>query len=232
MNHDLEWQDGNFPFSQEYGDHFFSKNNGRDECRHVFIGGNRLESRWQNCKKFTIGELGFGTGLNFLETWRLWRETRIAGQCLSFVSFEKSPLEPEIIEKASTNWPELRPLIPKLIDFWSKREQHPGGFQLDGQTTLEVIIADACKGVENWPGKADAWYLDGFSPAKNPAMWSRKLMQAVHDHTCKGGTFATYTAAGWVRQNLQLVGFHVERVKGHGKKRHMTIGRLDKNTVP
>jgi tRNA U34 5-methylaminomethyl-2-thiouridine-forming methyltransferase MnmC len=190
----------------------------------VFIDGNKLIERWNISQEFTIAELGFGTSLNFLETWHLWQTTRIPGQQLNFISFEAHPLESRAIVKAISNWPTLTPLVKELRSFWDERDNAPGPWQIDAQTSLQVYHADAFFGVSNWQDKADAWYLDGFSPAKNPKMWSLELMQQVFSHTKSNGTFATYTAAGWVRRNLQAAGFTVNRIAGHGKKRHMSVG--------
>jgi tRNA U34 5-methylaminomethyl-2-thiouridine-forming methyltransferase MnmC len=95
-----------------------------------------------------------------------------------------------------------------------------------GAMSVEVVEGDARDCLPLWQGKADAWYLDGFSPAKNPELWSPDLMEEVARHTAPGGTFATYTAAGFVRRGLRDAGFAVERLPGHGSKRHMTAGRL------
>ncbi len=224
MNHHLSWDNDTLPYSMDYGDHFFSSSDGRLECGHVFIDGNQIVDRWKKGCNFTIAELGFGTGLNFLETWRVWQDIRLPGQHLDFISFEASPLESAAIEKAISTWPELGFPVQALLPFWENRHAHPGPWQLDEQTSLQVYQVDAFSGLKNWHGKANAWYLDGFSPAKNPDMWSAELMKEVYLHTENDGTFATYTAAGWVRRNLQDAGFNVKRVPGHGRKRHMSIG--------
>jgi tRNA U34 5-methylaminomethyl-2-thiouridine-forming methyltransferase MnmC len=223
----LSWLDGDMPFSQTFGDHFYSRADGRAECRHVFMGGNGLPERWTTGADFTIGELGFGTGLNFLETWRAWRETRPPGGKLHFVSFEAFPMPGEAIARALTAWPALSPLADMLLEHWPSLGTVPAAWRMDEFTTLTVIVGDALSGVTNWPGRADAWYLDGFAPARNPDMWSAELMRAVAEHSEPSGTFATYTAAGWVRRNLQAAGFAVEKAPGHGGKREMMRGVLD-----
>lgn len=91
---------------------------------------------------------------------------------------------------------------------------------------LRVILGDARDTLPTWDGRADAWYLDGFSPAKNPELWGADLIDEVAAHTAKGGTVATYTAAGFVRRGLTDAGFEIERVQGFGRKRHMTRGVL------
>ena len=87
-----------------------------------------------------------------------------------------------------------------------------------------MIVGDARDTLPAWQGRADAWFLDGFSPAKNPELWGADLLAQVAAHTAPGGSFATYTAAGHVRRALQAAGFQVERQPGHGRKRHMTAG--------
>lgn len=148
---------------------------------------------------------------------------------LRFTSFEAYPLAPQALEKALANWPELAGLASQLIALW--RDDGPGApWEMDRQTQLQVIAGDARETVQAWDGKADAWYLDGFSPARNPQMWEKDLMAAVAAHTCPDGTFATYTAAGWVRRNLQAAGFVVEKRPGYGTKREMMCGRLERIT--
>ncbi len=212
------------PYSVRFGDHFFSRNDGCAESRHVFLNGNGLPQRWKARRSFQIAELGFGTGLNFLETWRQWRQTRKEDQHLSFTSFEAYPLSAQSIKRAISVWPELSLLLNALLEHWPKLSKSPAAWALDRQTTLTIIKAEVLSGLSGWRGKADAWYLDGFSPSNNRDMWSADLMQEVYDHTNKGGSLATYTSAGWVRRNLLSAGFTVEKVPAHANKRHMLIG--------
>ena len=220
----LSWLDGDMPFSERFGDHFYSRSDGRAECGHVFMGGNGLPDRWKGADGFNLGELGFGTGLNFLETWRIWREYRLKDRAISYTAFEAYPMAAEEIRRALAPWPELGGLAETLLARWPELSRTPRTWAMDDQTTLTVVVSDALDGVRHWEGQADAWYLDGFAPAKNPEMWSADLMQAVADHTRPGGTFASYTAAGWVRRNLQAAGFSVEKRPGHAGKREMICG--------
>jgi tRNA U34 5-methylaminomethyl-2-thiouridine-forming methyltransferase MnmC len=224
---ELSWLDGDMPYSRRFGDHFYSRADGRAECGHVFMGGNGLPERWKAGGDFVLGELGFGTGLNFLETWRVWRECRQAGATLDFVSFEAFPMEGEAIARALQHWPELADLAEMLLGRWPDLSNVQQRWAMDEQTGLTVIVGEALRGVSEWSGQADAWYLDGFAPAKNPDMWSAELMQAVADRTRTGGTFASYTAAGWVRRNLQAAGFEVKKRPGHAGKREMICGIKD-----
>ncbi|MCI5073765.1 tRNA (5-methylaminomethyl-2-thiouridine)(34)-methyltransferase MnmD [Oricola sp.] len=221
---EVTWFDGDMPFSQSFGDHFYSRADGRAECGHVFMGGNGLPERWAEAEDFVIGELGFGTGLNFLETWRLWRNCREPGRSLTFVSFEAFPMTADQIARALTAWPDLGDQMQVMLDHWPTLSDAPAAWRMDEQTTLTVIVGEALDGVRGWEGAANAWYLDGFAPAKNPDMWSEELMRAVVDATKPGGTFASYTAAGWVRRNLQAAGFAVEKRPGHAGKREMICG--------
>jgi len=221
---ELSWLDGDMPYSQRFGDHFYSRADGRAECGHVFMGGNGLPERWGDGADFVLSELGFGTGLNFLETWRIWCAARRPGQVLDFVSFEAFPMEGEAIRRALAHWPELADFAEVLLQHWPDLTTTSARWTMDGQTGLTVIVGDALGGVRGWSGAANAWYLDGFAPAKNPEMWSAELMQAVADKTRTDGTFASYTAAGWVRRNLQAAGFTVEKRPGHAGKREMICG--------
>jgi tRNA U34 5-methylaminomethyl-2-thiouridine-forming methyltransferase MnmC len=219
----LEWHD-DMPYSTVFGDHFYSRADGRAECNHVFLTGNDLPLRWNQPGEFTIAELGFGTGLNFLETWWQWQACKAPGSHLTFVSFEGFPMRADEMERALSAWPELSRLANKLVNAWP---EEPGGVikpDLDDTVSLEVHIGDALNTLPRWGDLADAWFLDGFAPTRNPDMWSKDLMRQVHDHTKNGGTFATYSAAGWVRRNLASAGFAVEKVPGFAGKRDMTRG--------
>ncbi len=227
--HDIEWTDDGQPRSLAFGDQFFSREDGRAETAHVFLAGNGLPARWRNTANFQVAELGFGTGLNFLETWAQWIATRDTEQHLSFTSFEAFPMAAHDMARALARWPALVPLAKLLAQ--KCQVDKPGlPVALDNQTTLTVVGGDALESVSAWVGTANAWYLDGFSPARNPDMWSATLMQAVFDHTTTGGSFATYAAAGWVRRNLLSAGFIVERSRGFGAKREMLHGHRLKLT--
>ena len=221
--HELDWDETGQPRSVRFGDQFYSREDGRAECAHVFIAGNGLPARWRGVAHFHIAELGFGTGLNLLETWRQWIALREPGQHLRFTSFEAYPMAADDMERALSAWPELATLTHQFLQEW--RLSGPDVMlELDSQTNLKVESGQALERVSSWGESADAWYLDGFSPARNPEMWSADLMQAVYDHTWPGGSCATYAAAGWVRRNLAAAGFAVERRPGFGSKREMLRG--------
>ncbi|MEJ6848639.1 tRNA (5-methylaminomethyl-2-thiouridine)(34)-methyltransferase MnmD [Sinorhizobium fredii] len=219
----LEWHAGDMPYSVEFGDHFYCRTDGRLECGHVFLSGNRLPARWSTGGTFTIGELGFGTGLNFCETWRQWKQAKISTGELHFVSFERFPMRAGEIDRALSHWPEIEAARQALVAHWP--EAQAGRIDIDfNDVRLTVICGAALDGLSALREDFDAWYLDGFAPSRNPDMWSQQLMQAVFDKTVQGGTFATYAAAGFVRRNLAAAGFVVERLPGFAGKREMLRG--------
>ncbi|PID36316.1 MAG: FAD-dependent oxidoreductase [Rhodobacterales bacterium] len=215
---EISWRDEVTPLSNRFDDPYFNLANGLEETRHVFLSGNDLADRLQN--DLHIAELGFGTGLNLIALWLEWR--RVGGGKLRFTSFEAFPMNPEDMARALSAFPEAFEAAGPLL---AAREAGLDTFDMAG-IEVELIIGDARETLPRWGGKANAWFLDGFSPAKNPELWDADLLQAVADHTAPGGTAATYTAAGFVRRNLQAAGFDVTRAPGYGRKRHMTRARL------
>ncbi len=216
----VSWKANAVPVSARFDDPYYSLENGLEETRHVFVQGNRLPERFVD--GFRIGELGFGTGLSFLAALQAWRSSGVPGK-LSFTSFEAFPMRCDDLGAALAAFDDLGALRDLLSAAW---RPEGGRFELAPDVRLEVIIGDARARLAAWSGQADAWFLDGFSPAKNPELWSAQLMEAVGRHTAPAGTFATYTAAGFVRRALGDAGFDVQRVAGYGRKRHMSVGSL------
>lgn len=207
---DLDWREGGIPVSQQFNDPYFSLNGGLDETRHVFLAGNDLPQRLH--PGFHVAELGFGTGLNLLAL------AEIAAQPIRFTSFEAYPMDLSQLAQAHAAFPELAALTAELRAGYAARR-----FRV-GQVQAEILIGDARDLLPHWDGAADAWFLDGFSPAKNPELWGEALMGEVGAHTAPGGTFATYSAAGHVRRALGAAGFAVTRAPGYAGKRHMSRG--------
>ena len=211
---DTEWRavagQGEIPISRRFDDPYFSLAGGLDETRHVFLSGNDLPARLR--PGFQVAETGFGTGLNLLAL------AGVATVPVRFTSFEAWPLTTDELARAHAAFPQLAPLASELRAGWGR-----SGFRV-GLVEVQVIQGDARQTLPPWDGRADAWFLDGFSPARNPELWSDPLMAAVGDHTAPGGTFATYTAAGHVRQALAAAGFAVTRAPGFAGKRHMSRG--------
>lgn len=223
----MEWLDGQ-PYSSRFGDVYFSRASGIDETHHVFLDGNRLAERFAGLASranFAIGETGFGTGLNFLCAWRLFDQVATAQARLHFVSTELLPLSVEDLGRALALWPELGPYAAALLAQW---DDLASGWQRflfgGGRVTLTLLIGDARDTLPQLDAEIDAWFLDGFSPAKNPELWTHELMRSVSRCSRPGTTFATYSSAGDVRRALEAAGFRPEKVRGFGPKREMLRG--------
>ncbi|WP_424990316.1 tRNA (5-methylaminomethyl-2-thiouridine)(34)-methyltransferase MnmD [Fluviibacterium sp. S390] len=216
---DLEWKPDGVPVSRHFDDPYFSLDNGLAETRHVFLAGNDLPARFR--PGFHIAELGFGTGLNLLAALLAWQDSGTPGP-LRYTGFEAYPMTAPDLDRALRRFPEAHAVAAPLLDAWSRGEtcvQTP-------VLQAEIVIGDARTTLPDWSGQADAWFLDGFAPARNPQLWEADLMAQVARHTAPHGTCATYTAAGFVRRNLVEAGFTVTRTAGYGRKRHMTQGQM------
>lgn len=212
----LDWRAGDVPVSVRFDDPYYSLENGLEETRHVFLSGNGLPARFRD--GFQVAELGFGTGLNLLASLQAWRAAAVPG-VLRFTSFEAYPMAPRDMIRAQAGFAGLEDLAAELAPHWGAPV-----IELD-DLRFELIEGDARQTLPRWQGCADAWYLDGFSPAKNPELWGEALMAQVAAHTAPGGTAATYTAAGFVRRGLAAAGLEVTRQPGYGRKRHMSVAR-------
>ncbi|WP_138469033.1 tRNA (5-methylaminomethyl-2-thiouridine)(34)-methyltransferase MnmD [Poseidonocella sp. HB161398] len=214
---EITWRDGAVPVSRRFDDPYYSLENGWDETAHVFLAGNGLPDRLR--PGFQVAELGFGTGLNLLAFVAMVAKAKPAGP-VRFTSFELFPMSADDMVRALGHFPEAAALAAPMI---SAREQDMRVWTM-GEVEVELILGDARETLPAWDGRADAWFLDGFAPARNPELWEPALLSEVARHTAPGGSFATYTAAGAVRAALAEAGFAVERVPGFGRKRHMTAG--------
>lgn len=215
----IEWRDGRVPVSAAFDDPFFSVSDGLAETRHVFLGGNDLPARFR--PGFHIAELGFGTGLNMLAALIAWERDGPGGR-LRYTGFEAHPVSVRDMARALDAFPEAAERAAPLLAAWDRGATRFGV----GCVDVEIVFGNAGDTLPCWERRADAWFLDGFAPAKNPDLWSPELMAQVAAHTATGGTFATYTSAGHVRRALAAAGFEVRRVPGFGRKRHMSTGRL------
>jgi tRNA 5-methylaminomethyl-2-thiouridine biosynthesis bifunctional protein len=216
----LDWSDDGQPRSRLYGDVYFSTEDGLAESRAVFLDGCDLPQAWLGRRRFVVAELGFGTGLNILALLDLWRRSRQPGQQLHIFSTEAHPLSAEEAARAHASWPELAELSGALIRAWPGRAR--GIHRLDLPelgAILDVAIGEVGETLAGWSGRADAWFLDGFSPALNPAMWRDELMTLVGQRSAPGARAATFTVAGHVRRALAAAGFQVDKRPGFGRKR-------------
>jgi len=218
----LDWDDQGRPRSRVFDDVYFSDQSGLEETRYVFIEQNRLSERFAALsagEKLVIGETGFGTGLNFLCAWQLFEQQAVAGARLHFISVEKYPLSPADLQRALALWPELKAFAEPLLAQYVAIHQ---GFQrlvLDhGRVTLTLLIGDALEQLPQLDAQIDAWFLDGFAPAKNPEMWTAELFAELARLAAPGSTISTFTSTGWVRRLLNAAGFKMRRTPGIGHK--------------
>lgn len=223
----LTWTEDGEPRSGRFGDVYFSRDDGLAETRAVFLDGCGLPDAWIGRAAFTVAELGFGTGLNIAALLDLWRRSGAADGRLHIFSIEGFPLTAAEAGRALANWPELSDAARALVDAWPAPT--PGFHRIDlpdFNAVLDLAIGDAAWALAQWSGAADAWFLDGFSPALNPGMWSPQVMGLIAARSAPGARLATFTVAGAVRRGLAEQGFAVDKRPGHGRKRERLEARL------
>nr|WP_276532833.1 bifunctional tRNA (5-methylaminomethyl-2-thiouridine)(34)-methyltransferase MnmD/FAD-dependent 5-carboxymethylaminomethyl-2-thiouridine(34) oxidoreductase MnmC [Enterobacter hormaechei] len=237
----LEFNAEGTPVSRDFDDVYFSNDNGLEETRYVFLEGNHLSTRFPEHPRrlFVVAESGFGTGLNFLTLWQAFDQYRAAYpeatlQRLHFISFEKFPLTAHDLRLAHQRWPELAHWAEQLQTQWPPAIGGCHRLYLDdGRVTLDLWLGDindlTDKLDDSMNQKVDAWFLDGFAPAKNPDMWSPHLFSAMARLARPGATLATFTSAGFVRRGLQEAGFTMRKTKGFGRKRDMLVGVMEQD---
>lgn len=216
----LTWREDGTPYSPAYGDVYTSAAGGLEQARQVFIAGNGLPERWLG-RSFVIVETGFGLGLNFLATWQAWCAQ--PGRRLHYIALEKHPLRLDDLRLAHQRWPELAPLAASLQAHWPP--PLPGLHRLHfGTVILTLAFGEAAELLSQLVLQADAFYLDGFAPAKNPALWSPKVCSALGRLAAPQATLATWSVAASVRSALTEAGFLLTRRPGFGGKREMLVG--------
>ena len=240
----LEFNAEGTPVSRDFDDVYFSNDNGLEETRYVFLGGNGMPERFTTHGRplLVAAESGFGTGLNFLTLWQAFDAFRAAHpqatlQRLHFISFEKFPLTRADLILAHQHWPELAAYAGQLQQQWPIAIAGCHRIVLDeGRVTLDLWFGDINDLTDTLDDslnqQVDAWFLDGFAPAKNPDMWTPKLFAAMARLARPGGTLATFTSAGFVRRGLQEAGFTMQKRKGFGRKREMLTGVLEQGERP
>jgi tRNA 5-methylaminomethyl-2-thiouridine biosynthesis bifunctional protein len=215
------------PYSQAYNDVYHSAEGGAAQARHVFLGGNGLPARWRDARRFTIFETGFGLGLAFLATWQAWREDPSRPARLHFVSVERHPFSTQDLAVLHAPHAEFAPLSEELRSAWPLLV--PGVHRLEfesGRLVLTLAFGDAAELVPQLRLAADAIYLDGFAPAKNPELWSPALLKAVARIAAPGATAATWSVAAPVREGLRAAGFMAEKRRGFASKSEMLVARF------
>ncbi|WP_455921290.1 bifunctional tRNA (5-methylaminomethyl-2-thiouridine)(34)-methyltransferase MnmD/FAD-dependent 5-carboxymethylaminomethyl-2-thiouridine(34) oxidoreductase MnmC [Pseudomonas putida] len=223
----IDWDELGRPTSRQYGDVYFAAS-GLEETRHVFIDQNDLTARFGalgDGQRLVIGETGFGTGLNFFCAWQLFDQLAAPSARLHFISVEKYPLSHADLSRALALWPELAPFTTPLLQQYVGI--HPGFQRLvfdGGRVTLTLMIGDVLEQLPQLDAQVDAWFLDGFAPAKNPEMWTPELFAELARLAVPGSTLGTFTSTGWVRRGLIAVGYKMKRIPGIGKKWEVSRG--------
>jgi tRNA 5-methylaminomethyl-2-thiouridine biosynthesis bifunctional protein len=223
----IAWRDDGLPASRLYGDVYFSSDDGLAEAQAVYLAGCGLPDAWAGRRRFTVGELGFGTGLNIAALLTLWRERRPPGATLQVFTIEAHPLARADAARALGRWPSIAPAAEALLAAWPS--QAPGFHRIAPEgfdALIDLAVMDVATALAAWEGAADAWFLDGFSPALNPAMWSDEVLAAVAARSAPGARAATFTVAGGVRRGLGAAGFGVDKRPGFGRKRERLEARL------
>lgn len=214
-------------YSDTYKDIYFCEEDGLAEGDHVFLKGNTLPERWADRESFVIAETGFGTGLNFLAAWLAWERTATPEQHLTYISFEKFPLTPDQIRTALSRWAnEIGDKLEVMLENYPIRVSAWHNIVINKNITLLLIFDDVNRALPELDTHVDAWFLDGFTPAKNPEMWSETVFRAIAQNSYEGTTVASFTAAGIVKRGLREVGFHIAKTRGYGRKRDMIYGHF------
>ncbi|HEX8569416.1 MAG TPA: tRNA (5-methylaminomethyl-2-thiouridine)(34)-methyltransferase MnmD [Caulobacteraceae bacterium] len=226
MSADVSWSPEGTLRSRRFDDIYFN-DDGLAESRAVFLAGCGIPEAWAGRRRFTVCELGFGAGLNVLALFDLWRRSRPEGARLHVFSVEAFPLPREDAARALGAFPEVGGLAARLLEQWPRvgAGWERAEFAEIG-ATLDVAIGDAAEGLRAWSGAADAWFLDGFAPAKNPEMWRDEVLDLVRERSAPGARLATFTVAGAVRRGLAERGFEVSRAAGHARKKERLEARL------
>jgi len=232
----IKWDSQGTPYSVVFDDMYFCAVNGYEDALYIFCGGNHLEERFKKLDPvvngiFTIVETGFGTGLIFCVVWKLWKEYAPASWTLNFLSVEKYPLPALELERALGVWTILKPQTDELIANYKVPSDKVGVFNFDrGQVRLTIVFDDIILGLGTIAQEglarpwADALFLDGFSPQKNPEMWTENVFAGLARLSGVRTTLATFTVAGWVRRGLESQGFRIKKVQGYGCKNQMLEG--------
>lgn len=237
---ELSWQQGQHPHSIVFDDHYYSLVNGLEETQHVFIEGNNLLSRWQQLssqQSFCIFETGFGSGINFLSTLKAWKANHFGSKHkLNYISVEAYPMSKQQLNKSLLNWKEsLSEVSSELLNNYPILKSGMHTLEFSDNVTLTLIFGDIKEALSDvgcsGKGLVDAWYLDGFAPAKNPQMWDAYLYSQMNRLSKSHATVSTYTVAGVVRRGLAESGFTIQRKPGFGTKREMLTAQFKERPI-
>ena len=209
-------------YSKSYNDIYFDKLNGPQETEHVYLNTNNLTKKFKNKQKFVIAEIGFGTGLNFILTWKLWKENRKTNGSLTYISFENAPLSKKDIKKVYKKFKKLDGYSSFLLKNIPARCKSTHRIFIKADNINLILIYDDITSLINFNFKADTWFLDGFSPKKNPLVWTDKLFKQLYNFTNLDGSLSTFSVAGHIRRGLLKAGFKVSKVSGYGNKKEIS----------
>ncbi len=228
----LAWRNG-VPYSERFDDIYSSHSGSVEESRHVFLHLNNLPTRWVKAQSFKIGEIGFGIGTNFLTTVKEWLSTSNENSLLHFWSVEKHPLAKSDLQRVLINCQEIGDLVPLFIDRYpalikgTTRIVFP-----EWRVILTLSFLEALDALKSCESEFDAWYLDGFSPNKNPDLWSKEIFSEINRLSHAATTLSTYSVASIVRENLAASGFSAKKVGGFGdKSESLVVTRKEKLPV-
>lgn len=218
------------PYSAAFDDIYHTTDGGLGQALHVFMAGNGLPQRWQGRDIFTILETGFGLGFSFLVTWHAWRNDPQRSKRLRFISVEKYPFTASDLQRLHADWPQFSDLSDSLVAAWPPLTEGRHDLLLDdGGVQLTLLLGDARTQLPRLDAAADAIYLDGFAPSKNPDMWSVPIFSELARLAKPSCSLATWAVAGLVRRGLAEAGFTVHKAPGFGGKRQMLIGTKASN---
>lgn len=231
---DLDWRADGAPVARAHDDVYFSAQDGLAETQAVFLAGCRLPEAWSGREAFTVAETGFGTGLNFLALWQMWQAHAPSETAwLHFVSFEGFPLQAEDAARALAAWPGLSELSGQLLARWPHGAMGTRRIVWsEARISLTLHIGDIHDTLPAAQFQADAWFLDGFSPAKNEVMWGDWIYPEIAARSAPGARVGTFTVAGHVRRGLAAAGFVVSKAPGHGRKRNRLEAVFEGEGVP
>src|SRR5258708_14859453 len=222
----LERDAGGTPYSSAFADVYHSTQGGLEQARHVFLAGNELPERWRERDCFTILETGFGIGLSFLAAWDAWRQDPRRPKRLHFISVEARPFELHDLSPALAPFAGLEALARALANVWPPPLAGFHRLHFDaGNVILTLLFGEAHRMLPQLVGRADAFFLDGFTPARNPDMWSPEVVRQLARLAAPGATLATWTVAGGVPAALADARFEIGTRPGFASKREMLVGR-------
>ncbi|NKB31907.1 MAG: bifunctional tRNA (5-methylaminomethyl-2-thiouridine)(34)-methyltransferase MnmD/FAD-dependent 5-carboxymethylaminomethyl-2-thiouridine(34) oxidoreductase MnmC [Pseudomonadales bacterium] len=231
----LSWLDSGHPYSEDYADIYFSADDPMAESQHVFLNGTHLRERLKVHKEkvFTVGEIGFGSGLNFLQTWKLWRELNSNNTTLHYIAFEKHLLHKDDLQHIFKLWPDLSESSERLLAQFPVASSGCHRLILENGLILDLHFGEALDRLSKLDKRSgiNSWFLDGFAPKNNVDLWQPALLTEIARLSNIGTTLASYSVAGDFRRGLESLGFMTEKLEGFGSKRHM-LSAVFKTPIP